>query len=203
MPELVADQAQAFAEYGLVGVQRIREHAHMFGFGGAFTGFHRDFLDLGDAELPPAGLAHVRAGRNQRVQQQFDVAAVEDVVIVGERDVIAVRRIQSGVLRLRDATIRLVDNAHAIVSPLVFVQNHRAGIGGAVVHEDDLQMLVRLPKNRIHAVTQVFLGVVHRNDDRDKRRNLRHGESFFTCLRPAVVAGRPLCLCGHEQYVTG
>ena len=112
------------------------------------------------------------------MQQQFDVAAVEDVVVVGERDVIAVRRIQSGVLRLRDATIRLVDNAHAIVSPLVFVQNHRAGIGGAVVHEDDFQMLVRLPKNRIHAVTQVFLGVVHRHDDRDKRRNLRHGESF-------------------------
>ena len=85
MAKLVADQAQALAEYGLVGVQRIREHAHMFRFGGAFTGFHRDFLDLGDAELPPAGLAHVRAGRNQRVQQQLDVAAVEDVVVT-DRD---------------------------------------------------------------------------------------------------------------------
>ena len=63
------------------------------------------------------------------------------------------RRIQSGVLSLRDAAVRLVDDAHAIVSPLVFVQNHRAGIGGAVVHEDDLQMLIRLLKNRVHAVT--------------------------------------------------
>ena len=49
------------------------------------------------------------------MQQVFDIAAVEDVVVVGERDVLAMRGIEAGVLGLGDAAVFLMDHGDAAV----------------------------------------------------------------------------------------
>ena len=162
--ELAAEQSQAFAEHGLVGGERVLEHGDFAGRLRTRLGLFGHLAQLGDAELAPAGLAHIRAGVLQRVQQVFDIAAVEDVVVVGERDVLTMRGIEAGVLGLGDAAVFLMDHGDAAVLRRILIADGRAGILGPVVHQNHLEVRIRLLQNGVHAVAQVVFGVVYRHD---------------------------------------
>lgn len=78
------------------------------------------------------------------MQQVFDIAAVEDVVVVGERDVLAMRGIEAGVLGLGDAAVFLMDHGDAAVLRRILIADGRAGILGPVVHQNHLEVCIRL-----------------------------------------------------------
>ena len=140
------------------------EHGDCAGRLCACFGLFGHLSQLGDAELAPAGFAHIRPGALQRVQQVFDIAAVEDIVVVGECDVLAMRGIEAGVLGLGDAAVFLMDHGDAAVLRRILIADGRARILGPVVHQNHLEVRIRLLQNGIHAVAQVVFGVVYRHD---------------------------------------
>ena len=156
------------------------EHGDFAGRLRACLSLFGHLAQLGDAELAPAGLAHIRPGALQCVQQVFDIAAVEDVVVVGERDVLAMRGIEAGVLGLGDAAVFLMDHGDAAVLRRILIADGRAGILGPVVHQNHLEVCIRLLQDRINAVTQVVFGVVHRHDHGDEGSGVvRQGLCFL------------------------
>lgn len=67
------------------------------------------------------------------------------------------------------ALVLLVDHLDARVVFGVAAHGSQRIVGAAVVEQDNLQVLVRLPHNAVKALLQVRTGVVNRYNYRDKR----------------------------------
>ena len=74
------------------------------------------------------------------------------------------RGIEAGVLGLGDAAVFLMDHGDAAVLRRILIADGRAGILGPIVHQNHLEVRIRLLQNGVHAVAQVVFGVVYRHD---------------------------------------
>ena len=79
--------------------------------------------------------------------------AVQDVVVVGKRDVFTMRGIKPGVLGLGDAAILLMNHSDTVILRRKLIANLWAGVFGPVIYKNHLKIRVRLLQNRIHAIT--------------------------------------------------
>lgn len=85
------------------------------------------------------------------------------------------------------AAVGLVDEQDALVHPGVHLADVQAHILGAVVDDDDLQILIALPPDALDAAGDVFAGVVDRHDH--AYQGLFHKDSSFFTLSPLPPGG--------------
>ena len=97
--------------------------------------------------------------------ERGDVGRVHIVIAVDKGDGRARHRVQAGVACRAQAAVALVYHLDAVVAGGVLVTQRAAGVGAAVVHEDDLQVVVRLLEHRVNASCKILLHVIDRNDD--------------------------------------
>ena len=65
------------------------------------------------------------------------------------------------------ASVGLMDHLHPRILLRIPITESGAGVCGAVVHKDQLKICERLAKNAVHALLQIFLGIVDWNNDTD------------------------------------
>ncbi len=180
-----------------------REHAEVLG-----TFQNAEHVGAGRAEhvarrapldlAPPVGAGvvdeqHIRVpGNGQALGHRLERALGEGVVAVEEEDVVAAGLGGADVARVADAAVLLqVDGHDATVAGGVLVDDPAAGVRGAVVHGDDLEVGEGLPEDRVEALAQVALHLVDGDDDADAgrvgRSGLGHGVS--SCGLPITAPG--------------
>ena len=74
---------------------------------------------------------------------------------------------ESGIACGRSSAVGLVDHLHPRVLLRIPVTESGAGVCGAIVHKDQFKICERLVKNAVHALLQIFLGIVDWNNDTD------------------------------------
>jgi hypothetical protein len=87
-------------------------------------------------------------------------------------DVIAARLPEPEVARARRPAVLLREVAHALVAAVCPRDRVPRRIRRAVVHDDDLDGVVRLPKDAVDGATDEVRAVEGRDDDADER--VRH-----------------------------
>ncbi len=97
------------------------------------------------------------------IQQAFNHVRFDPVVGIDEADELACGELQAGVAGPRKAAVRLMDDGYPRIPFLPFVADGGGTVGGAVIDENDLQVLVCLSDDGGDAFVQVFLYLINRN----------------------------------------
>ena len=94
---------------------------------------------------------------------------MDGVIRIDEPDIIAHHVVQTGIPRpTLSAILRTVDDLEAGIFFLKPVAQQATAVGGTVVDQDDLELLVGGPEDGRHTGLQVLRGIVNRNDDADQ-----------------------------------
>jgi len=120
----------------------------------------------------------------RRLRELLEHREVGVVVGLDDAHVAAARLLEAAVHGVTVARVGLRDDANARVALRPFGEHPRRGVGGAVVNRDDLEALERLLRERLQALPQVALHVVHRHEHRYQR--------FVRHIRPS-------CLFNHSS----
>ena len=72
----------------------------------------------------------------------------------------------------RHHAVRLMDDGYPWIPFLPAVADGGGAVGGAVIDENDLQILVGLPDDGGDAFVQIFLDLINGNDDGNQRFHL-------------------------------
>src|SRR5207244_1303831 len=113
-----------------------------------------------------------------------------DVISVHPCDVGSLHEVTGAIDGFGGSRVALVDHLHAPASSCVFVQDLRAAVGRAVIHDDDGKLLHRLRHEAVERSGQEGLAV----EDGHHARPLRHGTSGGGPARPrprGEAAGTP------------
>jgi hypothetical protein len=98
--------------------------------------------------LRDAAAAHVRTGRQQDLDEAADQARAHQVVVVAEGDQLTGRRIEAAVLGGGDTAVLAVHDHHPVISCGEAVADLARRVGGAVVHQEHLDVGVVLLEDR-------------------------------------------------------
>ena len=118
---------------------------------------------------------HAAAARLQRGQQHGVKVRLHQIVGVHKADVVPGGGVQPGVAGAGRAAVRLVDDPHPAVLRGQPVAQFAAAVGAAVLHQQQLQVVVGLGQHAAHRQRQQVFGVVHRHDNADLFFCSRHG----------------------------
>ena len=125
-------------------------------------------LARGVVELVEVAHRHLGVLAQGRLKQRGEHARVHRVVGVHEADPLPARHVEPGVAGVGQPPVGLVDDPHAPVAGRELVADGGAAVGRAVVHQDDLEVLVGLREDGLHARPQVRLHLVYGHDHRDE-----------------------------------
>ena len=114
-------------------------------------------------------------------EQRLKHRRLNHVIGVHKADPLSAGHVETGVARIGQAAICLVDDAHATVKRRVLVAYLRAAIERAVVNKDDLKIGMRLGKNAIHTIAQIGFDLVDRHDD-SNQRDIPQPRTFATII---------------------
>lgn len=118
-----------------------------------------DFAETADGEVELVLITEAVEG--------VDHFWLDGIVGVDKGDPFAGGNLEAGIARGGEALIRLMDDFDAVIFLSEDVTERSAHIGRAVVDEDDLEIRVDLPADRLDATLEDFRNVVNRDDDRD------------------------------------
>ena len=118
---------------------------------------------------------HAAAARLQRGQQHGVKVRLHQIVGVHKADVVPGDGVQPGVAGAGRTAVRLVDDPHPAVLRGQPVAQFAAAVGAAVLHQQQLQIVVGLGQHAAHRQRQQVFGVVHRHDNADLFFCSRHG----------------------------
>ena len=126
-------------------------------------------VGLGKGRLRFTLKTHIIAQRHIRVgAQHFFIHLRRDPVVrIHEGHVVPGGRANPGISRRRSSAVGLVDHLHPCILLCIPITESGAGVCGAIVHKDQLKICECLPENAVHALLQIFLGIVDRDDDTD------------------------------------
>ena len=150
------------AHQGEAGLLR-REEAH------ALLGLGREIL-AAVVDLAPGTDGDVGPAVREQRQQIRDRVRGDVVVVVHEEDVVARGVRDAVVARVGETSVGLVQGADARVLFGPGVAERGAAVGRAVVHEQDLEPLVALADQALHAAAEQVLGLVDGDDHGNERR---------------------------------
>lgn len=94
---------------------------------------------------------------------------INPVVGLDDRDPCAVRLANTQIAANAIAAVLLIDDANARILRGMALHDIERTIGAAVVDADDLEILMRLARDAIEALIEIFLNVIDRYDDRNER----------------------------------
>ena len=175
-------------------------------------------LDAGDNLLPLRAEAHrtgalllvVSSGANQLrpvaqsgLHQGLVGIRLQPVVAVGEGQIFSGGRFDSGIPGIAEAAVFLMNDTNAAVPACVVIAERTAAVRGAVIHQNDFQIWIGLTAKGVHALGQICLHLVNRDNDAEQRLLLhlvstsRHGFVNAKQLPPVFlrVVGLPgMCL---------
>ncbi len=178
---------------------------------------HEDFQQTGPVgegesggtrlgEIPGEGVAHALArpvrtgvvvdqdvrlpGPRDPVGDGPQGAGGEGVVTVQEDQVVAGGLCDPGVTGEAEAhVLRQVQGPHPAVAGGEPVDDGAAGIGGAVIHRDDLEVRIGLAQHRVQALVQIRLNPVRGHDDTEPGHNTSMGRSLVRAGGPQTADG--------------
>ena len=150
---------------------------------------------LADHKRVPAHHGVVRM-RLQKVDLHLEAVGQADVVAVEHREVHA-RRIgfvEGAIARLHDAQVApIAEQADARIGAHIFFADRDRGVGRAVIDEHQLEVTIRLREHTFDRRSEIALGVVDREDDRDERwRPLQRRRSASKRTRAAPACSWPI-----------
>ena len=138
---------------------------------------------------PEAHHSHVRILFLQVTAGRFQHPAVQKIITVHKAEIRSLCPFESRVARCRESPVFLVDCCYTFFLCGIFVADGSAGIGGAIVHQQDLKVPAGLEPDAGQAFLQVGLNVVDRDDDTDcgtfhRRTSLRWYFYHYNRQRP-------------------
>ena len=110
---------------------------------------------------------HIRRIFLLKPQKGTDIIRLHPIFRVWEGDKFSPGSIQAGIPGGGKTAIGLVDHPVQLrISGGIAVAECAAGIGGAVVHQNDLKIPAALTQEGFHAPSQILLHIVNRDDQR-------------------------------------
>lgn len=107
-------------------------------------------------------------------EETFDKVGLDRVVGVDKGNVGASSDGEAGVAGGREALVFLMDDFNTGVALFVDVAKFAAHVGGAVVDEDDLEMVIGLGKDGVDATLEELRDVIDGDDDGDEGGGVKH-----------------------------
>ena len=117
---------------------------------------------------PEAHHSHVRILFLQVTAKRFQHPAVQKVITVHKAEIRSLCPFEPRVARCRESPVFLVDCCYTFFLCGIFVADGSAGIGGTIVHQQDLKILIGLVQDAVHAAAEISLHIVDRNNDTDQ-----------------------------------
>lgn len=102
---------------------------------------------------------------------------IQPVIAVYKLEIGSVGAFNGEIARSRYTAVLFVDNAKSGVALGVHAADVQAGIAAAVVDQKNFNILIALPPNTFNTSGEVGRGIVHRNNDADKRGGGVQGDS--------------------------
>ena len=127
----------------------------------------------------------VRAIVAQQAQKIFHMIGGYIVVRVHEADVLAPGQLHSLIPGVGQTAVCLVKDLNTMVLFRPAVAHSGAGVRRAVVHKDDLDILIALGQKAFHASVQESLHLVDRNDNGNERVFCQGCRHSFLLIRMA------------------
>ena len=96
----------------------------------------------------------------------LQICRLRIVVVINERNIVSLCRVESGVAPRADVAAFAVDDADASIHCRVLVRDHTAAVGRSVVHNDKLKIAIRLRKDTLNRSRNQRLAVIGQHNDR-------------------------------------
>ena len=158
---------QALGKGGLVVKARVQKAVLLDGLVAVLLGFREEGLVVFH---PVVGRDHQIGGIFLRLfHQQAGGVRSKVIITVGKLQVFAGGHRDGQIPGGGHPAVGLVDEQDAFVHPGVHVRHLQAHVAAAVVHQNDLQVLIALLADALHAAGDVKLRVVDRHDHADQR----------------------------------
>ena len=94
--------------------------------------------------------------------------AVQKVITVHKAEIRSLCPFESCVACCREAPVFLVDCRYTFFLCGIFVTDRSAGIGGTIVHQQDLKIPVGLVQDAVHTPPEIGFHIVDRDNDTDQ-----------------------------------
>ena len=143
---------------------------------------------------PEAHHSHIRILFLQVTAKRFQHPAVQKVITVHKAEIRSLCPFEHRVARCRESPVFLVDCRYAFFLCGIFVADGSAGIGGTIVHQDDLGLLPG-GEQGLDAVAHICRRVVARDGEGDQF--LSHTKYSFALFRQMHKAGAGMEICAH------
>ena len=110
---------------------------------------------------------HVRAALLHGPYHQLGRIRGNPVVRIHELDILSPRQPHRLIACIRDPGILLVIYAHPLILLRILIQNPRRAVRAAIIHQEQLKILIFLRQNTVHAALYFCSGVIDRHDNRN------------------------------------
>ena len=117
---------------------------------------------------PEAHHSNIRILFLQVTAERFQHPAVQKVITVHKAEIRSLCPFEPCVACCRESPVFLVDCRYAFFLCGIFVADGSTGIGGTVVHQQGLKILIGLVQDAVHAAAEISLHIVDRDNDTDQ-----------------------------------
>ena len=92
---------------------------------------------------------------------------MDDVIGIDESDIFPFRNFQSGISGGPEASVFLMDDNYSVIFLFIFIANHRAVVGRAIVDEYYLKVFIRLGYYAVQTLLEIEIDIIDRHNDAD------------------------------------